>query len=204
MMKLNRRKETLPLPPTPYVVSDSGQFDGNDGKWSTFSINIGDVDSGQGQNFRVLISTSSPVTIVPGVTEWCDSDCARTRGVEIYNGQQPRGIEESAQWERAGIYKMPEPHWWAESYRIDQSNTTGVWGVDNVGLGTTSIQSPILGEQYVVETLVEDYFMGSFGLAAGETGPSGGSKPNFIDNFYASHQIASKSYGYTAGAHYRK
>jgi hypothetical protein len=204
-MRSEKREEPLPLPPAPYVLSDSGRFDGNDGKWSTFLLNIGDDASGKGQNFRVLISTSSPVVLVPGRTEWCDNDeCAKKRGLELYNGQQPLGLQESAQWKADNLYNVPMPYWWSNAYRIDQSNTTGVWGTDNVGLGPSSPKSDILAEQYVVKALVKDFFMGSFGLAAGSVGPSGGDRPNFLENFYAANQIASRSYGYTAGAYYRK
>jgi hypothetical protein len=204
-MRSEKREEPLPLPPAPYVLSDSGRFDGNDGKWSTFLLNIGDDASGKGQNFRVLISTSSPVVLVPGRTEWCDNDeCAKKRGLELYNGQQPLGLQESAQWKADNLYNVPMPYWWSNAYRIDQSNTTGVWGTDNVGLGPSSPKSDILAEQYVVKALVKDFFMGSFGLAAGSVGPSGGDRSNFLENFYAANQIASRSYGYTAGAYYRK
>ncbi|XP_014553124.1 hypothetical protein COCVIDRAFT_18896 [Bipolaris victoriae FI3] len=203
-MYSKKRDEPLPLPPTPYVLSDSGVFDGNDGKWSSFLLNIGDDGSGRGQNFRVLISTSSPVVLVPGQTEWCDDDeCAKKRGLELYDGKQPLGLQNSAQWQDAEIYNIPQPQWWSDSYRIDQSDLNGVWGVDNVGLGSSSPQSLILAEQYVVKTLVKDFFMGSFGLAAGAVGPPGGDKPNFLDNFEAANKIASRSYGYTAGAYYR-
>lgn len=204
-MHFQKRDEPLPLPPAPYVLSDSGVFDGIDGKWSTFLLNIGDDGSGRGQNFRVLISTSSPVVLVPGRTEWCDDDdCAKKRGLELYDGKQPLGLQDSAQWQDSDIYNVPQPDWWSDSYRIDQSDLNGVWGVDNVGLGASSPKSLILAEQYVVRSLVKDFFMGSFGLAVGAVGPPGGDKPNFLDNFEAANEIASRSYGYTAGAYYRE
>ncbi|EMD65048.1 hypothetical protein GGP41_003696 [Bipolaris sorokiniana] len=203
-MHSKKRDEPLQLPPVPYVLSDSGVFDGNDGKWSSFLLNIGDDGSGRGQNFRVLISTSSPVVLVPGQTEWCDDDeCAKKRGLELYDGKQPLGLQDSAQWQASEIYNVPQPYWWSDSYRIDQSDLNGLWGVDNVALGASSPKSFILAEQYVVRTLVKDFFMGSFGLAVGAVGPPGGDKPNFLDNFEAANKIASRSYGYTAGAYYR-
>jgi hypothetical protein len=210
MMFFGKRAEPIRLPPPPYVVQHSGTFDGNDGKWSTFNINVGDDgnNNNNGQNFRVLISTSSPNTLIPGQTDWCNTeDCAKSRGIGFYDGKQALGLQKSPQWMDAGIYEIPLPNWWIDPLSPNESsnNTGATWGQDNVGLGTSSPTSPILAEQYVIRYLVGDFFMGSFGLAAGNSGPPGGDKPNFLDNLYDSAQmIASRSYGYTAGAHYRK
>jgi hypothetical protein len=203
-----KRAEPIPLPPSPYVLATSGSFEGNDGKWSTFKINIGGDGTGStGQNFNVLISTSSSSILIPGETDWCDNDeCARSRGIGIYNGKQSLGLQNTPPWKDAGIYKILLPDWWIDTLSIDGNNETGgIWGVDSVGLGTSSSDSPILNDQYVVKYLLKNFYLGSFGLAAGNSGPNGGDKPNFLENFYGSaHLIASRSYGYTAGAYYRK
>jgi hypothetical protein len=208
-MYFGKRAEPILLPPAPFVVPASGSFEGNDGKWSTFNINIGDDGTGKsnGQNFRVLISTSSPNTLIPGQTHWCNTgDCANSRGIGLYNGNQSLGLQDVSPWQDAGIYKIPLPNWWIDTLSVDENNETGgIWGIDNVGLGNSSPNSKILSEQYVVKHLLGNFYMGSFGLAVGSSGPPGGDKPNFLDNFYSSAQlIASRSYAYTAGAYYRK
>lgn len=193
---------TTQLPPPPIVVAPSGDFDGNDGKWSTFYINIGDDGSGRGQNFKVLIFTSSPVTMVPQQTEWCNSDCAAKRGVMVFNGEQPLGFEsqQSKAWKDAGIYTIPLPHWWSGT-----KNLSATWGSENVGLGESSKQSDILASQWVMEYTFKDFYMGSFGLAVGAVNPGSGSKDPFLANLNSSAQlIPSVSYGYTAGAYYRE
>ena len=206
-----KRAEPIQLPPTPYVLIPSTQFEGNDGRWSTFFINVGDdgKNSSNGQNFRVLISTSSPATLVPQQTEWCSEpspeECAASRGILSYEGSQSLGFDDtkSPQWKNAGIYNIPVPEWYNDTLQAEEP--AAVWGVDNVGLGQSTPQSFILGEQYVVKYTVANFYMGSFGLAVGSTGPPGALKPNFMDNMYGSaHGIASRSYGYTAGAYYRK
>ncbi|CAO2655271.1 Nn.00g103350.m01.CDS01 [Neocucurbitaria sp. VM-36] len=204
-MYFEKRADPIPLPPKPYVLSPSGSFDGNDGKWSTFFVNIGDGGTGNGQNFKVLISTSSPLTLVPQQTEWCDEDCAKNRGMLLFNGEQPLGLEQSQYWKTAGLYDIPLPYWWTNDMATNSTDTLGgVWGSENLGMGESSPQSPILQEQYVVKYTFEEFFLGSLGLAVGEVGPPGGSKPNFVNNFYKpGNQIASTSYGYTAGAYYR-
>jgi hypothetical protein len=204
-----KRAEPIPLPPSPYVLATSGSFEGNDGKWSTFNINIGDdgTNKSNGQNFRVLISTSSSNILIPGQTSWCNNDkCVNSRGIGFYNGRQSPGLQDTPSWKDAGIYAIPLPNWWIDTLSIDGNNGTGeILGIDYVGLGNSSPDSPILTDQYVVKYLTKTFYLGSFGLAAGNSGPNGGAKPNFLENFDRSaHKIASRSYGYTAGAYYRK
>jgi len=208
-----RRKEPVVLP-TPYVLSPSGMFEGNDGKWSTFFINIGDdgKNKSNGQNFRVLVSTSMGTTLVPQQTEWCsDESCAESRGIMPFEGSQSLGFDDSksSQWQAAGTFNIPLPPWYTDQLQLDaDGNSTkpaAVWGVDSVGLGESSSQSVILSEQYVVKYTVGNFFLGSLGLAVGTTGTPGATRPNFIENLYGgAHRIASRSFGYTAGAYYRE
>jgi hypothetical protein len=208
-MFFEKRLEPTQLP-QPYSLESTGMFEGNDGRWSTFYININDVDgSGKtGQNFRVLISTSSGLTLVPQKTNWCTTDsCADSRGIMQLGGSQSLGFEPSnPPWKTAGLYDIPRPHWWSPGLISNGSESeAGVWGADNVGLGLSSPNSKILKEQYVVQYASENFWLGSFGLAAGSTGPQTAEKPNFLTNFYQdAEEIPSLSYGYTAGAHYRE
>lgn len=198
-MHLSKRTDpptTILLPPKPVVLDPSGTFDGNDGKWSTFYINIGSGNEGNGQNFKILISTSSPLVLVPQQTEWCDEQCAKNRGILLYDNQQPLGAVDSQYWQKAGTYVLPDTNRWSNE------SLAGTWGLDNVGLGLSSKESLILAQRYVVKYTFEDLFLGSFGLTVGEVGPSGGSKTTFLSEFVKSNQIASSSYGYTAGAYY--
>jgi len=189
-------------PPKPLVVEPSGVFDGNDGKWSTFYINIGDSDGeGQGRNFKVLVSTSSPITMVPGQSEWCDEDCAKKRGIQVFNGEQPRGYnkEDSSTWTDADVYTVPKPHWW------NRGELNGSLGTDNVGMGETSKESIILAKQLVMTYTFKDYYLGFFGLAAGTVSTGSSETPPFLYNLaQGAYEIPSVSYGHTAGASYRK
>lgn len=208
-MSLYKRVETSPLPLKPYSLSNSGLFEGDDGLWSTFFINIGDSDgTGSGQNFRILPSTSSPTTLIPRQAEWCTNDCPKLRGIGLVDGRQPEGVVNSRTWQEKTILEMPTPWGWSAARMTDTWNSTpaGLLGTDNLGLGESSAQSPVLTQQYMMQYTVKDFFLGSLGLAAGAFGPQGASIPNFINNFYASTipYIASRSYGYTAGAYYRK
>lgn len=205
-MFFEKRASSVSVLPKPYVLSPSGSFDGNDGDWSTFFINLGDDGSGHGQNFKVLISTSSPITLLPEQTEWCNEDCAKSRGILAYDGKQSLGLQKSQSWKDAGLYNIPLPYWWTKDLTVDSNETlTATWGSENLGMGESSTQSPILAEQYVVKHTTKEFFLGTLGLAVGEAGPQGGTKPNFLNNFYQSgNMIPSASFGYTAGASYRK
>jgi hypothetical protein len=187
--------------PGPLVVEPSGDFDGNDGKWSTFYINIGDADgSGSGHNFKVLVSTSSAETLVPSQSEWCSSDCAKERGIQIFNGEQPLGFDtgSSSSWKKSGLNNIPLPEWWSGGER------NGTWGSDNVGLGESSKESIILTEQVVVTYTFRDFYLGSFGLAAGSVQAGSSVNYPFLYNLAKAGTIPSVSYGHTAGASYRE
>ncbi|KAF2688332.1 acid protease [Lentithecium fluviatile CBS 122367] len=188
-------------PTVPLAIEPSGNFEGNDGKWSTFYINLGDDGTGHGQNFRVLPFLSSPVTMVPAQSEWCNQDCAAKRGMQIFNGEQPLGYEtdSSKAWVKAGIYEIPRPDWW------NPGELNGTLGRDNVGLGQSSSLSPVLASQFVMTYTSGEYYLGSFGLAAGTLAAGNSQTPPFLFNFARGppQLIPSVSFGYTAGASYR-
>jgi hypothetical protein len=190
---------TIPLP---VEVEVSEAWDGIDGKWSTFKINLGDMNAvGLGQNFRVLPSTFSGITTVPVQSDNCKSDeCAKQRGVELYSSNQPHGFSEDLTlgWNRNGLYKVPLPDWWSDR-KFNGSLYQGY-----VGLGGSSKQSPILPGQWVMGVDSEELFMGSFGLAVGSVNPGGDGSSTFLQTYNDSNQSPSLSYGYTAGASYRK
>ncbi|PVH93309.1 acid protease [Periconia macrospinosa] len=196
-MSPRKRADNLPKP---VALSPSGEFDGNDGRWSSFYVNIGDADAtGRGQNFKVLISTSSPLTLVPSQASWCNPDCAAKRGAQIFDGSQSQGFdpEKSQSWKDAGIFNLPLPHWWSEG------DINATYGSENVGLGESSKDSPILTQQYVARYDSQKLFMGSFGLSQTSIKSGTGSQPPFLVNFAGFNNIPSISYGYGAGASYR-
>lgn len=184
------------------IVPPSGKFDGNDGKWSTFNINVGDRDgSGRGQNFRVVVSTSSSVLQVPMQASWCsDDECAQDRGIEVYQSRQSKGLitDASTGWTQNGLYEFPTPYWWSGR----EINAT--WGWSNVGLGPSSLQSIILSQQMVVGNIAPEFFLGSFGLEVLPVNTGGSPQATFLDNLAAANSTPSRSYGYTAGAYYSK
>lgn len=205
-MRLLKRAGTAALPKPPVSVTPSGYFDGIDGNWSTFFVNVNsDGTRDNGQNFKVLISTSSPLTLLPAPNDWCNAQCSERRGVLSHNNNSVRGVEISENWNEIGTYTIPVPYWYQASFL--ESNTkqlAGVWGTTNIGVGLSSEKSLMSTKQYAVKYTSDHFFMGSFGLSIGATGSKEAPGNTFLTNSYYKHNIASPTYGYTAGAWYRK
>lgn len=203
-MSLRRRNATTA--PKPYVVAPTTQFDGNDGKWSTFMINVG------GQNFRILPSTSSSATWVP-LSDGCSSgdptNCPELRGVEPFAGAQSQGYDttRSSASKLIGLYKMQLGSTdMNSSYGIPYSNHSAMYSYDIVGLGSSSPDSLQLSPEVVGGMVDKQFFLGTFGLALNPNNFGSGGLPTFLSLLPNStvFPIPSLSYGYTAGASYSK
>lgn len=201
-MEFQKRAAPVILP-APVIVENSGFFRGDDGKWSTFNINIGGDGSGNGQDFEVIVSTSSGLALVPLQTEWCDDACAKDRGVLPFDAGQPRGLEAPS---LGDLVDIPMPAWFTGNLTTDPSgNPGGHTGFTNVGLGLASSKRTWRPEQVVVGYTDKDFYVGWLGLAVGEIDLDGKKKPNLLDSLYGPNQtIPSRSFGYSAGASYSK
>jgi len=209
-MFLDKRADAVSLPPLPQVLTPSESFDGDDGKWSTFIINIAGDGDGKGQNFKVLISTSSPMALVPAQSGWCNDECAKNRGImDTVNGQQARGFDYlTAAWKQEGLFSLPleKSYWFSDNFLILDKNISSLnseWGTTTVGLGRASKQSNTISEQYVALQGSRDLFLGSLGLSVGQYGFGTALKPTFLEGLLGVKLIPSRSYGFTAGASYR-
>jgi hypothetical protein len=205
-MSLRRRNETSN--PRPYVVPVTGRFDGNDGSWSTFMINVGEP----GQNFRVLPSTSGSTTWIP-LSEGCSSsdpeNCPDLRGVEPFAGAKSQGYDatQSSASKLIGLYEMTLGSLdLNNTYGPQFSNHSAKYSYDTVGLGPSSENSLQLSPEIVAGVVDKQYFLGGFGLSLDPNNFGTGALPTFLSLLPNStfRPIPSLSYGYTAGAHYRK
>lgn len=213
-MTLNRRAENTTIP-APYLFPPSGTFDGNDGSWSTFVINIGDngsngSDAGTtGQNFKVHISTSGQMVWIPLEASWCtepdQSTCAENRGVQIFDSKQSLGFDsqQTQNWTQLGIYSLQQSPILQDLHYAPESNPNGSYGLTTVGLGVDSKSSPQFGSILVAGINTEDFFMGSFGLSDSPFVLSDKQYPTFLADYSGNGLIPSLSYGYAAGAQYR-
>ncbi|KAF2648535.1 acid protease [Lophiostoma macrostomum CBS 122681] len=186
--------------PEPYVVPPSQEFDGNDGSWSTFKINVGTP----GQDFRVLASTASGETYVV-VPEGClkgdGADCPNLRGADIFNSVQNSGfqVNESSTWSTIGQYDIT-----LES-KLNYT-ASGLFGYDKVSLGWAADSSAVSLDHQVVGGIGElSYWMGYLPLGIADSSFSSLSQSidSFMYQLRNGTKIPSLSFGYTAGAKYR-
>jgi hypothetical protein len=201
-MHLQPRQTQTPTP-EPYVVPPSQEFDGSDGEWSTFKINVGTP----GQDFRVLPSTKSGQTFVVhpdgcGGKKSDPEDCPSRRGVGAFNGVQSNGFlfNSSSTWSAIGQYDVDL------EATLGAQNTSGDYGFDRVSLGAAadSMSTLSLDRQVVGGIADTDYFLGHIPLGVPESSFGGGkSYDAFLPTLRNKTLIPSLSYAYTAGAKYR-
>ncbi|KAF2834957.1 acid protease [Patellaria atrata CBS 101060] len=176
--------------PKPLVVEPSGDFDGNDGKWSTFVFRIGQPE----QNVKLLIATSGQETWVvapEGCTQDDPQDCPDTRGL-VFNDT------ESSTWE-------PNALWSLEDRNGLGYSGNGRYGFDTVALGWQGSGGPNVTHSIVAGIATKDFYLGMFGVSPRPTNFSDFTdpQPSFMSLAKKADLIPSFSYGYTAGAFYR-
>ncbi|KAF4626156.1 hypothetical protein G7Y89_g12007 [Cudoniella acicularis] len=180
---------------SPLVVPPSGQWDGSDGPWSSFTLSIGTPP----QSARVLASTTSnqPWVVLPlGCLPADPTNCANIRGGAfqpnastswIKNNQTSNGVFTVAIESNLGL-------------TADAS-----YGYDNISLSTPGTSMPSLSNQILGGIESKNFSMGLFGLNPAATSFSGNSDPtpSYISSLKTQNFIPSLSYAYTAGAPYR-
>jgi hypothetical protein len=188
--------------PAPIVVPPSQSWDGNDGSWSTFSVNIGTP----GQDFRLLVSTTASSIYVPmkGVCPRdpaAPDDCYDSRGILPFGSSQNVGFQqtESSTWDNYGTYDA------ALETNLGL-NFNASYGFDTIRLGPSSDNSALALEQQNVGQYVDDrYWLGFIGLSTQAESFSTTSRPfkSLFGNLNES-LVPSSSYSYGAGAPYGK
>lgn len=181
--------------PAPIAVPASQDFDGNDGPWSSFALQIGTPP----QNVKLLISTagSQTWTVVPeGCTSIDPSGCVSSRGGQFdaarsttwtrsnatSNGSLPLGLEANLGYFGSGEY-----------------------GYDTVSLGWQASGDPSLSQQVVAGITTKEFNLGMFGLDPRPTNFNGSDHPvqGYLGTLWQKSLIPSLSWSYTAGNQYR-
>lgn len=165
--------------------------DGNDGPWSTFAIRVGNPP----QPLRVLASTTVPETWVvfkQGCTSNDSSKCPDARG--LYN----QNI--STTWDDQGLFELGVEN---NLNYFDYDN--GDYGFDTLALGYNGSGGLSLDQQVIAGIATKDFYLGSLGLAPWRVNFSlTESSPSYLSNLKNQSKIPSLSFGYSAGAPYRK
>ena len=188
-------KRTASELPAPISIAPSQKFDGNDGPWSTFPIQIGTPP----QTVNVLISTASSQTWAvasEGCTQSDVANCSISRGGVFQSNS-------SSTWSQnqdaaGGLFPLD-----LEANINDTS--IALYGYDTVTLGGQGSSAPTLKGQVVAGIEKEGFYLGLFGLSPQEmplpetTAPL----PDYVSSLNQSGLIPSLSWSYTAGNQYR-
>lgn len=168
---------------------------GVDGAWSTFLISAGTPP----QQLQVLASTevSSTWIVAPnGCDEGDTANCTTARG-GVYDGTK------SSSWNKNGLYGLGD-----ESNLGYQGNDyIGTFGYDTLGIQGKGANVSV-DHQVIAAIETKGFYVGNLGLSQNAinftTNPGTDSSPSLLTSLKNQNLIPSLSYGYTAGASYRK
>lgn len=184
--------------PVPLVIQPTFNWAGNDGNWSTFQINVGTPP----QSFDVFPSATGGEAWVISpdfCTRFAFEGCAASRGVQLINGSQSAGFQSNASdtWDGVGIYGLTT----AQNLF---GAVNGSYGLDSVSLGDST--SDALSGQLVAQVANESFWLGSLPLGAqsSEFDVERANVPSLLSSLKTANRTPSLSYGYSAGAYYRK
>lgn len=181
-------RDTLPVP---LSVSPDQNWDGIDGKWSTFTLRVGTPQ----QFVRVFLSFAVYQTwvVLPfGCSQSADEDaCSNSRGGLFDNAT-------SSTFEYIGIYDL----WVGQNLGIGGN---GINGLDTVGLSGEGENGPTLKNTTVSAFATEAWYLGMLGINPKPTNFTSFNDPtpSYMTKLKEQGMIPSVSFGYTAGAYYR-
>ncbi|GAB7358837.1 hypothetical protein MBLNU230_g4060t1 [Neophaeotheca triangularis] len=174
----------------PVVFTPDQNWDGIDGRWSSFTLRVGTPE----QFVRVFASWAGYQTWVI-IPEGCQAaadydDCKDERGW-IFNET------ESSTWDERGTFALG----------IEQNlglDSNARFGFDDVGLGGAGEGGPKLENTTIGGVATDKYWLGLFGLHPKPTNFTDFNEgvPSYMTLLKEQGVIPSMSFGFTAGAHY--
>ena len=192
--QLWRRRDNSDKIPSAISIAPSQYWEGNDGPWSSFPLQVGTGDVGGLQNVRVLVSTAGTAIYTVGA-EGCPAgytvDCATERGGLFLRNQ-------SLTWTPNSIYETG----------LDMNlglDTSGYAGYDVATLGWQGSGGPTVEHSILWNLATSMYWLGIFGLNPRPTNFTTFTDPqtSYMQTLANEKKIPSVSYGYTAGNQYR-
>ena len=181
--------------PAPLVIPPSQAFDGNDGPWSSFYLQLGSPP----QDIKVLISTAGYQTwaVLPqGCTTSDLPDCPTSRGGLFIPSQ-------SSTW-RYNNESVNGTFTIGLETNLDYSGN-GDYGYDTIVLGYQGSNGPSLQQQTIAGIATKEFYLGIFGLNPRSTNFStfNDPVPSYMATLKDKALIPSLSWAYTAGNQYR-
>ncbi|KAF1814180.1 acid protease, partial [Eremomyces bilateralis CBS 781.70] len=165
--------------------------DGDDGPWSSFSIQIGTPPQ-RSRLFASTRSTSFWVPVPEGCTKDDPDDCGENRGFLFNTGS-------STSWESKGLYELET----YEEAKLGLSGN-GLYGFDSVTIGWPGDNGPTVSNQAIAGIATKDFYLGGIPLTPWATNFTDIQNPfpSFLTTLKDNGSIPSISWGYTAGAYY--
>ena len=181
--------------PTPINIPPSQDFDGNDGPWSSFYLEIGSP----AQDVKVLVSTAGFQTwaVVPqGCIASDPPACATLRGGQFVPSQSSTWNYNNASVN--GTFTL------GLETNLGYSGN-GDYGYDTVVLGYQGGNGPSLPQQTIAGIATKEFYLGVFGLNPRSTNFSTFDDPipSYMATLKNRSMIPSLSWAYTAGNQYR-
>jgi hypothetical protein len=176
----------------PLSITPDQNWDGIDGKWSSFTLRVGTPQ----QFVRTFVSWAiyqTWVVLPQGCAAAQDQKaCADARGWLFHN-------ETSSTYEYVGVYKL----WIGANLRPTGNAAVGF---DRVGLSGVGENGPTLDDTTVAAFATQNmYYVGMFGINPKPTNFTDFNEPtpSYMTRLKDQNMIPSISFGYTAGAHYQ-
>lgn len=160
------------------------------------------------QKLQVLASTQVPETWLVDPQGCIDGDlsnCTEARGGFYHRADSSTSQGLSSSDSSSGKFKNFALQ--AESnLGMTNNSDVGTYGFDTVEIGRPGNGSISVTPAQVIATVAtKDFFLGNLGLSARRVSAIGsGSSPGLLTSLNDGNYIPSLSYGYTAGAAYRK
>lgn len=183
----------------PISVAPSQNWDGTDGLWSSFPLQVGHP----AQDVRVFPSTAAAEIWVVTAAAGCPDGMPLPSGTGATTCSDSRGRlfneNTTVTWVPNSLYTLGVE----KSLAFD---STAYYGYDTVTMGWQGANGPTLDHQIIAELADPNYWIGGFGLNPRPTNFTTfvNPQPSPLQTLKNNNQISSVSYGYTAGAYYRK
>ncbi|THY19024.1 acid protease [Aureobasidium pullulans] len=194
------RSQATNDPVAPLSIPPSTYWDGADGRWSTFHVEVG------GQTVRLLPSTSASA----GSSTWVviDEGCT-VANPNLTNCNNERGYlfhrNESTSWSTRrlsgeGLYSL---NTFVEGYLGLTGNA--YYGFDTINLGLTGSGLPTVQGQVIAGFGTNDFWLGNLGLSPYPFNFTDldDPQPSLLSTLQNQSLIPSLSWAYTAGAQYK-
>ncbi|KAI9712678.1 MAG: hypothetical protein M1820_001299 [Bogoriella megaspora] len=180
-----------PIPPL--SIPSSGLFDGIDGPWSTFPIQVGTP----AQEVRVIPGTNNDalwVVLPQGCDDNDPKDCPKNRTVF--------DPTHSSSWALRGIFHLglAAEKFLGSQYNPDDDNAEA--GDETYTLGSPGSNLPAINDSVVEGIATKDFYMGHLGLSPQDIhlDNTSGTSPSPLQSLKDANHIASLSWSYTAGS----